>query len=147
MTKGSSPHAASAGVKLADLILLVVDDVKSNRKLLAHSLKRLGAVEVWEEEDGRAAVDAVLRGMARAGDRVPAAVFMDKEMPVMDGQDALVAIREAGYRGAVVGVTGSAYQEDLIGFQEKGADAVLTKPVSRARLSRCLSNVLAHAGK
>lgn len=130
--------ATLGGVQLANLRLLVVDDVASNRKLLVHSLKKLGAVEVLEAVDGRAAVDACQVG----SDREPAVVFMDKEMPVMNGHDALVTLRDKGFNGRVIGVTGSAYQEDLNGFMERGADAVLTKPVSRLRLGRCLFRVL-----
>lgn len=123
---------------------MVVDDVVSNRKLLAHALRRLGATDVVEAVDGRVALDTVCAELGSAGGKAPAVVFLDKEMPVMDGYDALVAMREAGYEGRVVGVTGSAYQQDLDGFLGHGADAVLAKPVSRARLSDCLSTLLSH---
>ena len=57
-------------------------------------------------------------------------------MPNMDGPSATEAIRNLGYRGRIVGVTGNAMQYDIDHFINKGADCVITKPVDIKALLR-----------
>jgi CheY-like chemotaxis protein len=39
-------------------------------------------------------------------------------------------MREAGYRGIVIGATGNAQPEDIKDYLDHGADKVLVKPIS-----------------
>ena len=39
-----------------------------------------------------------------------------------------------GYRGVVIGITGNALPEDLHTFRDHGANLVLTKPLTNAKL-------------
>ena len=66
-------------------------------------------------------------------------VFMDSVMPVMDGLEASRRIRAGGFDVIIVGVTGNALAEDIREFCAAGANFVLTKPVSVARLQEQLA--------
>ena len=58
----------------------------------------------------------------------------------MDGPSATEAIRNLGYRGRNVGVTGNAMQHDIDHFLSKGADRVLVKPVDIEALLKLSSD-------
>ena len=45
------------------------------------------------------------------------------------GPTATKAIREMGYKGAIIGVTGNVLSSDMSNFLAHGADKVLSKPV------------------
>lgn len=69
-------------------------------------------------------------------------VLTDKSMPVMDGLDSTRRMRAAGYKGAIVGITGDATAEDRALFMRAGADEVLSKPVSKAELAAAIQRHL-----
>ena len=56
-------------------------------------------------------------------------IFMDNMMPNMDGCAATKRLRENGYKGRIVGLTGDAMTEDVSTFLACGADAVIVKPL------------------
>ncbi len=66
----------------------------------------------------------------RGGAELPNAVLMDRQMPVLSGVEATARLRSLGYRGLIVGVTGSALAEELSQFQRAGANVVLPKPLN-----------------
>ena len=105
--------------------LLIVDDAKSNRKMMKKIL-RDKCEQCIEACDGEEAVN-LLRASIEEGS-IFDAVLMDFVMPVMDGPTATKIIREMGYKGAIIGVTGNAMQNDLDFFKEQGADRVMIKP-------------------
>jgi CheY-like chemotaxis protein len=61
-------------------------------------------------------------------------ILMDFVMPCMDGPTATYHIRNTGYKGLIIGVTGNTMQFDVDHFIEKGANSVLPKPVSTTML-------------
>ncbi len=106
--------------------VLVVDDAALNRKMLCRLLEGSG-FDHETAEDGQVAVDMVRRSIA---DRVPyKAILMDFQMPNMDGPTATRIIRELGYDGPIIGVTGNALRADTELFLSSGVNKVLTKPV------------------
>ena len=56
------------------------------------------------------------------------AIFMDFVMPKMNGPDATRAIRELGYTGQIIGVTGNGHNEDQTFFMSAGLNNILIKP-------------------
>ena len=73
-------------------------------------------------------------------------IFMDNRMPVMNGMDATVEIRQLGYKNPIVGFTGDVLEEDMKKFIEKGANFVLGKPVKNEDLQEVLIryNIIPH---
>merc|ERR1712127_291164 len=65
-------------------------------------------------------------------------ILVDYEMPVMNGPEACMAVREMGYTGFVVGVTGNLLPEDVGYFMDCGADSVLPKPFKYKDLEQLL---------
>ena len=61
-------------------------------------------------------------------------------MPVMNGPEAVAAIRQIGYTGLVVGLTGNALEEHTAHFINQGADGVLTKPLDYTKLVKFVQN-------
>ena len=117
------------------------------RKIVRRMLERqehvsfLGVCEVIEADDGITALSALQLELA-AG-RAVDLVLLDYVMINMDGPEAAKKIRaEVGYIGPVVGITGNALPEDIAFFKAHGADAVITKPLTNAKLLDALGHFL-----
>ena len=116
--------------------LLVVDDSLLNRKMMVRLL--IGQGHTCEQaEDGLAALQKYTE-MKRRGE-APNAILMDFEMPVMNGPAATGKLRDMGCRCLIVGVTGNVLPQDVVVFREKGADAVLPKPLAIENLNGLLA--------
>ncbi|CAB9501876.1 sensor kinase/phosphatase LuxQ (Partial), partial [Seminavis robusta] len=131
------PAAVPNAAKLSrqpQLRILVVDDVPSNRKLLAR-MARNRKHNVDEAYDGQHAVEKVMESFASDQEEGAAnpyqVILMDFEMPRLNGPDATRRIRELeGCQDIfIVGVTGNVLAEDVAHFLDSGADHVLPKPV------------------
>ena len=112
--------------------ILLVDDSLPNRKMTARLLKSRGyAVE--EANDGIEAVEKVEGSITGSVARFDV-ILMDSEMPRMSGPVATETIRQNGYRGLIVGVTGNVMQQEVDIFISKGANKVLFKPLDMFKL-------------
>lgn len=60
-------------------------------------------------------------------------------MPVLNGIEATRILRDRGYRLPIIACTGNALQEDVDAFLQAGANEVLTKPISKAKLEATLA--------
>ena len=133
--------SASAPAIARRLRALVVDDVKSNRKLMGLLVSKLGFSCTFAE-NGEEAVRAWTEANAKrsGGGAEPPfdAVLMDSVMPVLNGVEATRRLRAEGCTCAIIGVTGNALAEDIAVFLNAGVDAVITKPVK----TEALTNVL-----
>ena len=56
-------------------------------------------------------------------------ILMDYQMPHMDGPTAIRRIRELGYQGQIVGLTGNVLGTEIETMRQAGANKVLSKPV------------------
>lgn len=113
--------------------ILVVEDNQINQKVLSHQLINLGyAIEV--AENGAEAV-------AKVKNRRYDLIFMDVQMPVMDGFQATQEIRSLGEDSSsipIVAVTANAFQTEREKCFSSGMDDYLTKPVDKDRLKEAL---------
>ena len=103
--------------------------------MLKSSVNRsvLGDCAILEADDGSTALE-IMRSESAAG-RAIDMVLMDYVMVHMNGPEAVQLMRtELGYRGLVVGITGNALPEDINYFRDHGADTVITKPLTNAKL-------------
>jgi two-component system sensor histidine kinase/response regulator len=115
--------------------VLVVDDNPINLKVASRNLEKLGC-EVHPASDGREALE-------RLRDLDVDVVFMDIQMPVMDGFEATAAIRRreagTGKRVPIVAMTAHA----MAGYRElcldAGMDGYVTKPLRLTEMARVLA--------
>ena len=116
--------------------VLIVDDDPFIRKLIMTTLEGVSAYDMHEAADGRQAVQA-------AGREGPRLVFLDIDMPVLDGIEACRQMRALpemdGSR--IVMLTASADDSARSRAREAGADFFLTKPFSPLDLLRLVDEL------
>lgn len=110
--------------------ILVAEDSPDSRQLLMELLRN-GGHSVVGVCNGREALDALEK------DRFDV-VFMDDQMPVMNGTEAAHAIRQKsfslGRRPIIVGMSGNTAESDERRCLEAGMDAFLPKPIGMPEL-------------
>lgn len=130
---GTLPAAGMqpADAAFAPLRLLVVDDVPVNRMLLVTLLRKLGC----EPDTAENGAEAFKMAAAATYD----IVFMDLQMPVMNGFEATAAINRmfaAGEGPVIVAVTAYARQEDRERCLAAGMQDFISKPVFAQEVER-----------
>ncbi|MBU3023223.1 response regulator [Aestuariibacter sp. A3R04] len=119
--------------------VLIVDDLRELRRLTGHLVSRCHA-SVSYAENGAKAVDAVLEAER---DNTPFhLVLMDIHMPVMNGIDALKAIRARRCNVAVVAITAASRKGLKESLLNEGFDDVLGKPIDKGDLLQVLDRYL-----
>ena len=106
---------------------VIADDNSSIRLLLKGLLSELGLDIVAQAANGEEAVKA-------AQTYQPAVLFLDVNMPLLSGLEALPRIRQVSPRTAVVMVTGSASRQLVEQAAAGGARGYVVKPVRPAYL-------------
>lgn len=133
--------AANAYFSLQGRKILVVEDNHLNQHVIKALLLRLKA-DVIVVEDGQQAVDVV------KADPSFDLILMDVHMPMMNGIDATIAIRQlpgAAGKLPIVALTACALQEDEQACRAAGMDDFLTKPVNVPLLHSVLGRLLTTA--
>ena len=105
--------------------ILLAEDTEENQTLLSLYLRKTGA-QVSVVENGQLAVQAAQQHFDL--------IFMDMQMPVMDGMEAVSILRGQGYSGPIVALTANAMKADKQRCLEAGCDDFISKPVDRERL-------------
>lgn len=122
------------GVRAIRKRILLVEDNPINRTVARKMLERLGC-EIEVAEDGAAAV-------AMVGTRHYDLIFMDCQMPVMDGFEATRKIRELepdDNQTLIIALTANGLREDVERCLAAGMNSHLAKPVSIDALRKALS--------
>jgi signal transduction histidine kinase/DNA-binding response OmpR family regulator len=118
--------------------ILIVEDNQVNQRLAVKQLQRLG-FDADTVSNGREAVDAQLK-------RPYDLIFMDVQMPVMDGFEASAEIRRGEIRTrrhvTIVAMTANALKEDRDSCLAAGMDDYVSKPVSLASLRTVIARWL-----
>ncbi|MFT3870222.1 MAG: response regulator [Nibricoccus sp.] len=137
----SGLHAFPATAHGVRMRVLVAEDNAVNLKVTEGFLGRYGHI-VTVARNGREAVELF-------GQHVFDLIFMDVQMPEVDGLEATVAIREIekrnGGRVPIVAMTACAMREDEERCIEAGMDAYLTKPVNSRKLADFLATLPARS--
>ena len=120
---------------------LIVDDEPLGRRGLLRFLKNDPEIEVVAQcGDGESAVAAI-------HSRNPDLVFLDIQMPEMDGFEATAGIRakeiQSGKHTPVVAMTAHAMKGDRERCLLNGMDDYISKPVDRKELAQVLERQMA----
>ena len=131
------PYSVPGGER-EGLRILLAEDNRVNQKVTVAILERKGhTVEV--AENGRLAVDALQQENFDV-------VLMDIQMPVLDGLDATVEIRDrergTGIHTPVIALTANAMKGDRERCLQYGLDAYIAKPLRPAELFKTIDEVL-----
>ncbi|KAG9447941.1 hypothetical protein H6P81_014069 [Aristolochia fimbriata] len=117
-----------------DVSVLVVDDNRVDRRVLTKMLD-WASMRAAEVENGKEAVELHVAGVTFD------LIFMDMEMPVMDGPQATRILRQMGVHSRMVGVSGNRRESDCQAFIAAGLDDFYVKPLSRQTLVEILHRV------
>ncbi len=116
--------------------VLVVDDDPFVRKLIATTLEDVAEFDLHEAADGVEALEVARQSK-------PSLVFLDVDMPRLDGIDACRRLRAEDETSAITIVMLTAAHGDAVERQaeEAGADLFLTKPFSPLDLLRLVDGL------
>ena len=114
--------------------ILVVDDVRSNRKILSLLLNKRG-ISNDQAENGVEALEMIEKFKYDL-------VITDQIMPKMNGIVLAAELRKRKYPNIIVGLTGNALDEEIVDFIEAGVDIVMTKPLKYAQLEKLIQFML-----
>ena len=115
-----------------DMDVLLVDDHEDNVAVLKLLMEKLGAT-VSVAHDGQKAVRLALT-RHREGNPYDV-IFMDLQMPGVDGYSAVSQLREEGYDGWITALTGYDHDDKRERCLSGGFDDYLTKPTTRQHLA------------
>jgi two-component system chemotaxis response regulator CheY len=116
--------------------ILIVDDDASIRRLIATTLEDVSGYRLEEAGDGEEAV-------VRAREARPQIVFLDIEMPRVNGIEACRRIRSepSTADATIVMLTGETGEAAERSAQAAGADLFLTKPFSPLHLLQLVDRI------
>jgi two-component system, sensor histidine kinase and response regulator len=126
---------------IAPLRILLVEDNPVNQKVATRLLQKTGHI-VSVAGNGQEALDALEQSGWQGFDLV----LMDIQMPVMDGFEAIAAIRErermAGGHMPVIALTAHTIDGDSERCLNAGMDGYASKPIGVADLQAVIQSVL-----
>jgi len=132
--KAYEPYTDESLDQPAEISVLLVEDNIVNRKLAVLILEKVGCM-VDVAFNGAEGVEKFKSGNY-------AAIFMDCQMPVMDGYDATRSIRDLetdGSRIPIIAVTANAMKGDREKCIECGMDDYISKPIMPTDLHEAVS--------
>ena len=120
--------------------ILLVEDNALNREIATEIIGMTG-VTIDSAENGKIAVEKVMEAPEKWYDLI----FMDIQMPIMNGYEATAAIRAlAGSRGKVpiIAMTANAFAEDVQLAKNTGMNEHIAKPLDLNKLNDVLKQWL-----
>ena len=130
-TKSTENQAIAKGKKI-----LIAEDHPVNRKLLETFIKKFGG-EVFLAEDGEEACFMIQKHPETD------LIFMDIQMPVKNGVDATIQLRNSGYKGIIIACTANNDQDDFNDYRKIGINDIIVKPFKSAAIKQILENWIA----
>jgi PAS domain S-box-containing protein len=114
--------------------VLVAEDSLTNQMLVKLLLEKMG-LQVTIAEDGKEAVDKALRQPFDL-------IFMDIQMPNMNGYEATRILRKKGFKTAIVALTAYAMKGDDEKCIDAGCTDYMAKPIDRKQLLQVVCKYL-----
>jgi len=116
--------------------ILIIDDAYTVREYLRQTLLHLGISNVQEASNGK-------RGLSVFAEQQPDLVFLDIELPDINGQQLLQQIKTQADKTHVVMVTAHNSVDNVRNSIASGASGFIAKPFSPQKIKniveRCLS--------
>ncbi|MFV8572187.1 response regulator [Marinobacter sp. SBS5] len=114
--------------------ILCAEDNELNQRLVSLLVNRTGA-ELVHVSNG---AEALERATKESFDLI----LMDIQMPVMNGRDATVALREAGVNTPIIALTANVMTEDIAEYRKAGCNGYLAKPIDKQQFYQTLVEYL-----
>jgi len=127
--------AVAHAVRQARARAVIADDSGAMRQLLKAILEHAAVEVVGEAWDGKQAVELV-------AERHPELVFLDIDMPVMNGLEALAAIHAARPEAKVLMVTGNSNRDAILQAGKSGARGYVLKPFRPEQIAQAIDKLL-----
>ncbi|KAG7352281.1 signal transduction histidine kinase [Nitzschia inconspicua] len=134
VTKSSSFKGNKEPIPSRNLKVLYAEDNIINQKVLTRVLNRAGITDITIVDNGKTAVDTAKNFQFDC-------IFMDMQMPVMDGMEATKLITTRDPESKIVFVTAHAMEEYKKQAEAHGARGFLSKPVQVADIEGVLVNL------
>ncbi len=128
--QGSNREPLLVANKYLAARILVAEDHFVNQKLFVTMLNSLGC-QTSLASDGKQAYE-------KACADNPDLIFMDVQMPVLDGYEATKLLRQFGYSNPIVAVTANALKGDIDRCLQSGMDDYLAKPFQKKDLQNLI---------
>ena len=119
-------------------LVLIAEDQIVNQKVYSVLLDKFGYDYILAN-DGQDALNKVQ-------EREPSLVFMDIQMPGMNGFEAAKNLRQRGFKKPIIAVTASEHPDEIKACLDAGMDEVLNKPLKRASLESILQRWIGPTG-
>lgn len=124
-------------LKLNGKRILLVEDNELNREIAEEIISETG-VTVESAENGLEALEKFEKSVENYYDMI----LMDIQMPVMNGYEAVEAIRKLPRKDSagvpIIAMTANAFTEDIQRSRNAGMNEHLTKPLDIGQLMKCL---------
>ena len=131
-------QAASSNAKVR---VLVAEDNKVNQEVVLRMLKLEDIYDVTVAKDGQEAYDMVKESMEQK--KFFNLIFMDVQMPNLDGLQSTRLIRGMGFSAPIVALTAFAEESNVQECMDSGMDYFLPKPIRRPALKQVLKRYCA----
>lgn len=118
--------------------VLVAEDNKINQEVVLKMLRLEEVYDVTVASDGQQAFDYVKAGLDSSPPAYFDLIFMDVQMPNVDGLQSTRLIRGAGYSAPIVALTAFAEESNQQECMDSGMDYFLPKPIRRPALKQVL---------
>lgn len=116
-------------------LVLIVDDEKTNRDLLAENLEILGYDSI-SAQDGLEAIDLFTQHQKNI-----TFIILDLIMPRLNGRDTLKRILELAPSASVILISGHMLNENIMELMEIGAKDFINKPFTVNELTGAIRNL------
>ncbi|KAG5953598.1 hypothetical protein E4U53_004554 [Claviceps sorghi] len=120
-----------------ELRVLVADDNSTNVEVVSRMLKLEKVYNVTIAKDGQEAYELVKANMEE--NRQFDLIFMDVQMPNLDGLQSTRLIRQMGYVAPIVALTAFSEESNIQECMESGMNEFLSKPIRRPALKNVLT--------
>ena len=122
VTRSNKKNATESTPDLSNYVILVAEDDISNFNYIDKLLKNAKAT-VLHAENGNQVIK-----LLQSNDKI-SLVLMDIKMPIMDGIEALHAIRKLNMKIPVIAQTAYALADEIVKLKKEGFDEYLSKPI------------------